>query len=211
MIVSRIIPILLVICAIGLFVGYTQATYSGSIAALKDEITGLDSALNAAEQFKLKEAQLTQQRNEMAGEQLERLEAFLPDSVDNVQLIVDLNSLAARSGVQLSEFNIASGDSGSDTTSSSAMTSAAPLGAAGVASGPGAMTPQSNTLALQTSEPTESLELSVSATGSYAAFRTFLAGVEQSLRPLDVVELSVQDSDTGVYTYDITFRLYWLR
>lgn len=210
MIVSRIIPILLVIGAIGLFIGYTQPTYGGSIAALKDEITNLDSALNAAEQFKLKEAQLTQQRNAMAGEQLERLEAFLPDSVDNVQLIVDLNSLAARSGVQLSEFNIAGGDSGSDTTSS-ARTSAAPLAAPGVASGPGAMTPQSNTLALQTSEPTESLELSVSATGSYAAFRTFLTGVEQSLRPLDVIELSVQDSDTGVYTYDITFRLYWLR
>ncbi len=210
MIVSRIIPILLVIGAIGLFIGYTQPTHGGSIAALKDEITGLDSALNAAEQFKLKEAQLTQQRKAMPAEQLERLEAFLPDSVDNVQLIVDLNSLAARSGVQLSEFNIASGNSGSDT-SSSARTNTAPLGAAGVASGPGAMAPQSNTLALQTSQPTESLELSVSATGSYAAFRTFLTGVEQSLRPLDVIELSVQDSDTGVYTYDITFRLYWLR
>ena len=210
MIVSRIVPILLVIGAIGLFIGYTQPTYGGSITALKDEITSLDSALNAAEQFKLKEAQLTQQRNAMAGEQLERLEAFLPDSVDNVQLIVDLNSLAARSGVQLSEFNIVGGDTGSNTTSST-NTGVAPLAAAGAAAGPGAMTPQSNTLALQTSEPTESLELSVSATGSYAAFRTFLAGVEQSLRPLDVIELSVQDSETGVYTYDITFRLYWLR
>ncbi|MDQ1299572.1 MAG: hypothetical protein QG636_240 [Patescibacteria group bacterium] len=209
MIVSRIIPILLVIGAIGLFVGYTQSTYSSSVAALKDEITNLDSALKAAEQFKLKEAQLTQQRNAMPAEQLARLESFLPDSVDNVQLIVDLNSLAARSGVQLSEFSIAGGATDSDT--SSARTSAAPLAAAGPTTGPAAMSPQSNTLALQTSKPTESLELSVSATGSYAAFRTFLTGVEQSLRPLDVIELSVQDSDTGVYTYDMTFRLYWLR
>lgn len=205
MIVSRIVPILLVIGAIGLFIGYTQPTYGGSVTALKDEISTLDSALMAAEQFKQKEAQLTQQRNAISGEQLARLESFLPDSVDNVQLIVDLNSLAARSGVQLSEFNIAGGETESDTASS-ARTSDAPLTAA-----PGAMAMQSNTLALESSESTESLELSVSATGSYAAFRTFLTGVEQSLRPLDVIELSVQDSETGVYTYDITFRLYWLR
>lgn len=207
MIASRIIPLLLLIGAIGLFVGYTQPTYGGSVASLKEEIANLDSALQAAEQFKQKEAQLTQQRNAMSSEQLARLESFLPDSVDNVQLIVDLNSLASRSGVQLSDFNI---EGSSDTTSKGSTATTAPVpttvsGASPLASA------QGNTLALKTSEPTESLELSVSATGSYAAFRTFLTGVEQSLRPLDVVELSVQDSDTGVYTYDITFRLYWLR
>jgi len=204
MIFSRIIPLLLIIGAIGLFMGYTQPTYGNSIAALTEEIKSFDSALNAAEQFKLKEAQLTQQRAALSQEQLDRLEAFLPDSVDNVQLIVDLNSLAARSGVQLSQFDIA--ESGSDTKSQSTATQAA---GAGMAAAP--LAPTSAPLALQSSEPTESLELSVSATGSYAAFRTFLAGVEQSLRPLDVIELSVQDSETGVYTYDVTFRLYWLR
>ena len=201
MIFSRIVPLLLVIGAIGLFLGYTQPTYSGSITALKDEINGLDTALLAAAQFKEKEAQLTAQRSALSQEQLGRLEAFLPDSVDNVQLIVDLNSLAARSGVQLSDFTISGGES--ESSNGSAGTDQAPLAAPSVSGG--------NALALQSSEPTESLELSVSATGSYAAFRTFLAGVEQSLRPLDVVELSVEDSSTGVYTYDVTFRLYWLR
>ncbi|MES2931577.1 MAG: hypothetical protein V4682_02655 [Patescibacteria group bacterium] len=206
MIASRIIPLLLLVGAIGLFVGYTQPTYGGSIAALNEEIATLDSALKAAEQFKQKEAQLTQQRNEMSGEQLARLESFLPDNVDNVQLIVDLNSLASRSGVLLSEFSIEGGTETS-TTGNTATVAAAPVAPLTSPGGPG----QGNALALQSSEPTESLELSVSATGSYAAFRTFLTGVEQSLRPLDVIELSVQDSDTGVYTYDVTFRLYWLR
>lgn len=206
MIASRIIPLLLIIGAIGLFVGYTQSTYSGSVTALKEEIASLDSALDAAEQFRLKEAQLTQQRNAMSSEQLERLEAFLPDSVDNVQLIVDLNSLASRSGIQLSEFSIQGGNETETTGNTSAVgaPTAAPLTTATAPA-------QGTTLALQSADSTESLELSVSATGSYAAFRTFLAGVEQSLRPLDVVELSVDDSNTGVYTYDVTFRLYWLR
>lgn len=207
MIASRIIPLLLLIGAIGLFVGYTQPTYGGSVAVLKEEIASLDSALHAAEQFKQKEAQLIQQRSAMPAEQLARLESFLPDSVDNVQLIVDLNSLASRSGIQLSEFSIAEESQGDSSVSAAAVSGApgaSPLTSPGTAG-------QGNTLALQSSEPTESLELSVSATGSYAAFRTFLTSVEQSLRPLDVIELTVKDSNTGVYTYDVTFRLYWLR
>ena len=209
MIFSRIIPLLLVIGAVGLFIGYTQPTYGGSIASLKEEIRSFDTALLAAEQFKQKEVQLTQQRAALSQEQLARLEAFLPDSVDNVQLIVDLNSLAARSGVQLSQFDIA--ESGGASDSASSATTAGMPQAAGPGTDAAPLTQGNTALALRSSEPTESLELSVSATGSYAAFRTFLAGVEQSLRPLDVIELSVQDSDTGVYTYDITFRLYWLR
>lgn len=209
MIFSRIIPLLLVVGAVGLFIGYTQPAFSGSVASLKEEIRGFDTALLAAEQFRQKQAQLTQQRAALSQEQLARLEAFLPDSVDNVQLIVDLNSLAARSGVQLSQFDIAESSGGTDSASSATTAQAPQAVMPGAGAAP--LTSANTALALRSSEPTDSLELSVSATGSYASFRTFLAGVEQSLRPLDVIELSVQDSDTGVYTYDITFRLYWLR
>lgn len=211
MIGSRLIPILLIVGAGALFIAYTQPTYGGSIATLKTEIRDLDMALDAAEQFKMKEVELTRQRSLISPEQLARLDAFLPDSVDNVQLIVDLNSLAARSGVVLSDFDIA-GSSDAEETENPQATGAPMPGAAPMAAGPAAAPMGSpTTLALTAGQPTESLELSVAATGSYAAFRTFLAGVEQSLRPLDVVELSVDDSNTGVYTYDITFRLYWLR
>lgn len=192
MIFSRIVPLLMIIGAAGLFIGYTQPTYSRSIADLSIEIRDLNTALSAARAFKEKEIQLTGERNALSEEQLMRLESFLPDSVDNVQLIVDLNSLAARSGVRLSEFDIASSEQGGAA------------GAIPLDQGTGA-------LALGASEPTDSLDLSVAATGSYVAFQTFLTGVEKSLRPLDVVELSVEDSNTGVYTYDITFRLYWLK
>jgi hypothetical protein len=183
--ISKLIPIALALAALGLFLGYVQPTYSGSIAALQTEIKDLDTALVAAREFKDKEVQLTQERATIPDGQLARLESALPDSVDNVQLIVDLNSLAARSGVELSQFNI--GTAASDASSGQ----------------PDA--------ALTSGEPTESLEISVSATATYASFRIFLEGIETSLRPLDVVELSVQDSDTGVYTYDMTLRFYWLR
>lgn len=187
--ISRLIPLLLVVAAGGLFFGYVQPTYSGSIATLTSENKNLDTALLAAREFKEKEVALTRERSTIPADQLARLESALPDSVDNVQLIVDLNSLAARSGVQLSQFDVSGGEGTEGET------------AVAVA----------NDAALASGEPTDSLEVSVSATGTYASFRTFLDGIEKSLRPLDVVELSVQDSSTGVYTYNMTFRLYWLR
>jgi Tfp pilus assembly protein PilO len=189
--ISRLIPIILVLAAAGLFFGYVQPTYSGSIATLTAENKDLDTALQAAKEFEAKEVELTKERSAIPADRLARLEAALPDSVDNVQLIVDLNSLAARSGVQLSQFDISKQE---DAQPGAAVVTGAPTEPV-----------------LTDGEPTESLELSVSATGTYAAFRTFLDGVEKSLRPLDVVELSVQDGETGVYTYDVTFRLYWLR
>lgn len=189
---SRLFPVILILCAVGLFLGYVNPTYTGPISALSKEIHDYDRALVSAKQFKEKEVQLTTERNAISPEALTRLQAYLPDSVDNVQLILDLNSLAARSGVSLSNFEI------EDSRPVSA-------GASG-----GAIA-ESGALPLEQSGPTDSLRLSVTARGTYNAFRTFLGGVEGSLRPLDVVDLEVKDSTTGVYSYSVTFRLYWLR
>ena len=38
-----------------------------------------------------------------------------------------------------------------------------------------------------------------------------MAGIEKSLRLLDVQDLVVKGSDTGVYTYQMHIRFYWLR
>lgn len=182
---SRLVPIVLILVAVGLFFGYISPTYSENIQALRAEIRGYDAALAAAEAYADKESQIAAERASLPLDGLARLESFLPDGVDNVQLIVDLDALASRSGVTLSDFDVASPDASEEE-------------------GNGA-------LALETDSPTEALDIGVTAIGNYASFKTFLAGVERSLRPLDLVALSLEDSETGVYTYDMTFRIYWLR
>ncbi len=181
--ISRIVPIILVLIAIGLFFGYINPTYTGQVATLRSEIASYDGALAAATKFGKKEKELLAQRDALPQDGLARIEAFLPDGVDNVQLILDLNSLASRSGLTLSNFDIS-----------------APK-----------QTGSADKLSLASEGPIESLDLSVSATGSYAALKTFLLGAEWSLRPLDLIDLSISESKTGVYTYDMTFRIYWLR
>lgn len=197
--ISRLFPVIALILAIGLFFGYINPTRTGSIAETSAQIDSYESALAAAERFKEKENELIRAQANIPQDKLERLRTFLPDGVNNVQIILDLNSLAARSGIRLSDFDIA-GDTATGG-GSSAPTAQAPV----VESTP------TTGLGLASESAIDSLEITVSATGTYASFRTFLEGIERSLRLLDVVSVSVKDSETGVYTYDMTIRLYWLR
>lgn len=183
--IARIFPFVVILIAVTLFFGYVNPAYTGSVATLQEEIGGYERALAAAQAFAAKENALLAERNAIPAEGITRLEAFLPDGVDNVQLILDLDALATRSGVKLSNFEM---DNAEEPGSSAE---------AG--------------LPLEAQGPVETLSLGVSATGTYEAFRTFLAGVENSLRPLDLASMDISDSDTGVYTYDMLFTIYWLR
>lgn len=190
---SRLLPFLAFAFALATFFLYIRPTYSDSIVETRKQIKSYDDALVAAERFSDKEAELTQSRAQIPADSLARLNAFLPDGVDNVQLILDMDALAARSGMTLSDFNTQADISGSaeDSESSSSMSA--------------------ETLGLMSSSPIDSINLTFSATGSYGSFRTFLAGIENSLRPLDVISVDVEESATGVYTYGMTVRIYWLR
>lgn len=188
--INRFFPFICLLVAIGLFFVYINPTRTGSIAASKAQIASYESALAAADRFAEKQGELIVARANIPSEGLARLEAFLPDGVDNVQIILDLTALAARSGITLSDFDTTEAASGGTGT---------------------AAAPTAEGLPLESGDPIDSLDLTVSATGNYASFRAFLEGIEQSLRLLDVVNVSVVDSETGVYTYDMTIRLYWLR
>ena len=74
-----------------------------------------------------------------------------------------------------------------------------------------AVTSSADTAGENTQSTVGSIDLHISAAGSYQAFRTFLASIEHSARLLDMVTLTVNGSDTGVYSYDMVVRLYWLR
>lgn len=182
---NRIIPFFALVLAVFVFFVYINPTWSGSIAAAKAAIANDDQVLATASTYTAKQNELASARNAIDSADLARLTIFLPDSVDNVGLILDLNALAARSGLSLSNIDVAA-----DTTASSGSA------ASGVPTA---------------TNPVSSVDLSLSAIGTYAALQNFLQGVEKSARLLDVQDIVIKGSDTGVYTYQIKLRLYWLQ
>ena len=184
---DRIIPSIALLIAIGIFFAYVNPTWSGSIADTKNAIALDDQALAAAQLYTEQQNSLATSRNAIDPAYLTRLSTFLPDSVDNVGLILDLNALAARSGLSLSNVDVISNAAGNAKASVNQG-----LPAAGA-------------------NPVGSIDLTISAVGTYPALQAFLVGVERSARLLDVRDIVVKGSDTGVYNYQMALRLYWLR
>jgi hypothetical protein len=198
---TRIMPLVLIIIAgcIGYF--YIYPTFTGEITNDQQQIQSYDSALAAAAAFTQKENQLVGEENAIDPASLSRLEEYMPDGVDNIQLIVDMDALAAKYGISLSQFSIQNNSSsGSASSTTNSITGATVTSSV----------PTSGAVTLPSNSSTDSLDLSVNATGTYAQFTAFLTAAEQSLRPLDITKIVLTSSGTGVYTYAITFRIYWL-
>lgn len=186
MINNRVFAIVALLLAVGLFFGYINPTWLGSIAETKAAIESTDVALTAAGTYAKREADLLLERNAIDESNLKRLELMVPSSVDNVALILSIYGLAARSGFVLSSIDIAK-----DTPA--AQSSTPGLGSASVAG------------------PTSSIDLTLAGTGNYKAFMAFIEGLERSQRILDVRNVRVTSAPTGVYSYQMSVRFYWLR
>jgi hypothetical protein len=188
---SRILPTLALMLALGIFFAYVRPLWVGPIAETKLAIKNDTDALSAAAEYKQRESELASAKNAIDPGNLERLTTFLPDSVDNVTLILNINALAARSGILLSNVDVAqTKDSPAKKVSAGSVSSAA--GTSSV-------------------NPVGAVDLSLTAVGSYAALQAFLAGIEKSARLLDLRDIIVTSSETGVYNYKMEMRLYWLR
>jgi len=186
---NRLVSIILILGAVGIFFGYVNPTYTGNIKVLNSEMKDLDVALATAKKFKEEQARLVGEREKINAGDLDRIKKLLPDNVDNVQLILDVDGIASESGVRISDIGIdESQKSGSD---------------GGGATGQGVL--------IQEEKAYESLLLSFTATATYTQFKNFLRDIEQSLRTLDVVEISFSESETGVYEFDVRVRVYWLK
>lgn len=180
------IPSILVLAAIGLFVLYTNGAYQGpeGIKAAQAELSAFDEALGKAKELKSRRDGLLSKRNTFSSENVQKLERILPDNVDNIRFIIDINNIAARHNLSLK--NVALG-----TISDAKQTRGAlAVGASG--------------------DPVGSAEISFALSATYEDFLLFLADVEHSLRLVDVEKISFKPGTGDRYEFSMTVRTYWL-
>lgn len=188
---NKFIPIILILAAIGIVLGYASPTYNESIQTLRREITELDRALATAEQFKRQQEVLLTERAAIPTEDLENLNTLLPDNVDNVELILDVDGIATENGVRIADIGVETNQESSNGQGVGEATVGPVQSFAGATS-------------------YDSLILTFSATGTYDQFKRFLTSLEQSLRTIDVIEISFSSEGTNVYDFDVRARVYWL-
>jgi len=178
------IPLILVIAAIGLFVMYTNPTYK-STQPLAVQADAYEDALVKAQELRTVRDTLLQKRNAFANSDVVKLERMLPDNVDNIRLIIDINNIAVRHNLTLTDVSLG------EISDRSAPRTDGAVGSSG--------------------DPIGSVEVGFTLLADYDGYLAFLQDLEHSLRIVDVIEVNFSAENAIRNSYEFTIRTYWLQ
>lgn len=169
-----------------------------NLQTVKQDVTTYDSSLETAEQLKISREELIAKYNSIPKTDLDGIKTLLPDSVDNIRLIIQLDSLATKNGLS----TLRGVDYKSDaTTGATGSTTEVPEMATSL-------------------KPYGEFTISFSTSGQYKNFLAFLSDLEQNLRLVDVtsVDFTAASGDgtagsqaSNNMAYKVTLKTYWLK
>ncbi len=198
------IIIALILSGISIFIifAYVKPTYNDTKTILATTAQ-YDKALAKAREIQSLRQSLLSEYNLFSDANRKKLKKLLPDDVDNVRLILDIDGIATTRGIRIGSVKV---DKKNKKSSSAAQTDSA----IGFAS------------AETESQKYETIILRFTATAPYEEFKLFLRDLEQSLRIVDLVELKITQASTqrdsagnsigpALYKFDVGIKTYWLK
>jgi Tfp pilus assembly protein PilO len=187
-----IFPIIMTIAAIGLFVVFTNPAYK-EISSLRTVQAAYDQALNNSQQLLKVRNDLMVKFNNLSLSDKDRLTKLMPDTVDNIRLIIDTQNIAIGHGMTLKDIKYDARAQSNATNTTTAPATPGQLAASQKDYG--------------------TFELEFSVTGTYQNFLAFITDIEQSLRLVDIESVTFQAPEAGSANmkYVIRIRTYWLK
>jgi Tfp pilus assembly protein PilO len=205
-----ITPIILIAISVTLFFMYANPLYN-DISGLKAQVASYNSALSNSKMLESQRDKLTAQYDAMDPDNLARLQKLLPNNVDNIRLILEIEQIAAPYGMTLTNIKYDTTDANANT----ATTVASAIPGGGVAK--------------QQVSDYGTFNLEFSTSGSYDNFISFTKDLESNLRIVDISSISFSSTTTApsassspsssvsranspvIYQYDFNIKTYWLK
>jgi len=190
-----IIPIIIVVASFGLFVSYTNPMFK-SLKSLRASFAAYDEALSNSKKLLDIRNELTDKYNSLLPEDRRKLETLLPDNIDNIRFILDIEEIARPYGMRPRDVDF---DPNTEENTKK-------------------QTPQttSGQIAAQTKSYGE-FELNFSVIGTYQEFLGFVGDLEKNLRLVDVISVSFSSVENTLtplsneYKFNVTVKTYWLK
>ena len=189
-----ILPIIIIGVAITGFFMLTTPLYH-EVSVLKSEVASYNEALDNSKALENERDRLTKKYNVISLEDLEKLKKLLPDNIDNIRLILEIEKVASPYGMVLKDVQYSSDDK--DTPNSEVIQGGTAIGAA--------------------QKPFGTWNLKFSVSGTYNDFMNFTRDLENNLRIVDISAVTFSsDTDAktnprGVYNYTFDIKTYWLK
>jgi Tfp pilus assembly protein PilO len=199
------VPIILIGVAVAGFFMFVNPLYK-NISDLRTQEVSYNEALNNSKSLEAERDKLTQKYNSIDLNNLAKLQKLLPDNVDNIRLILEIEGIASPYGMVLKDVKY-------DTTSQKDTTTA---GQNNVVQG-------GITTKINNDYGTWNLEFSTQ--GTYSNFLNFIKDLEKNLRIVDISSVEFSSSvgtSTGMtgaalspssdsYKYTFKINTYWLK
>ena len=178
-------PIILILVSVGVFFVVIDPQ-KRELNALLEEKNKNQVTMQKATDLRTALGTLQAKYLKISEDDRKKLSQMLPDTVDNVRLILDINNIADKYGIELKGITISGGpaDESKEVNRGSSNNSGQLYG---------------------------TIQLTFSFSANYEIFKTFLKDLEDSLRLVDITDFSVGSSENDFYNYSITLNTYWLR
>lgn len=193
--------LILIVLAIGIYFTVTRGLLEQvkEVRAVNDEYSG---ALRNAEELIKVRKKVSDDYNSITDADRQRLDKMVPNTVDNIRLVIDLTSVGLRHGFTLK--NIKASAANSNERAPRPEDAQAMITARG---GPGYYGAVGNI-------PTPTLEtvtVTFDVVAPYLEFISFLQDLEANLRLMDISRLSVTANEDGLYAFNVELKTYWLK
>lgn len=178
---------ILLVLAIGIYVTFTSNLWD-EVKSVREINNQYIQAIDNADRLITVRGKVLNDYNALSPNDIDRLQKMLPIAVDNIRLVIDLNSIAQKNGLTLKGVKASMANDGSKTN----------------------IVPVGNEAAISVAN-IDTINVSFSTSASYEQFKQFMRDLEANLRLMDMVHLNVVANDSGVYDYSINLKTYWLR
>ena len=197
-----ITPIVITGIAVAGFFFFAKPILS-DISTIKNQIASYDEALNNSKALESERDKLTQKYNSINLNDLARLQKLLPDNVDNIRLILEIEKLALPYGMVLKDVKYDSVKL--DTTATGTTTPSQP---------PSTLSSKNSIM------PYGIWNLEFSTEGTYSNFTSFVKDLENNLRIVDISSVAFSSDSSAMpgkpkvsdsYSYSFKIKTYWLK
>ncbi len=175
-------PLLLIVLSIAVFFGFIDPQYA-EIQKLRAEESEYVSALEKAENLNELMDDLSKKYESFSKTDLEKLNTILPQEVDQFRLLNDLDYVAKRNGISVSNIDI-SGKTGGASN---------------------------NSRASEGGDAYNILKIGFAFEATYETAKIFLKDLEKSLQIIDVVSIGLSPQEGGLYNFSVSFSTYSLK
>ncbi len=176
------IPLFLIILSGGLFFSYIDPVYK-EVGDLRVKQEEYDDALTKSKELRSIRGELLSKYNTFSEDNIYRLEKILPDCIDNVRLIMEINQIAVKNGGMIRSIDVSS--------------------ATGEGESKGSLGPNTNGY--------ESIGLEFVIEADYDNFIKFIKDLGNSLRIVDIIGYSLNPGAEGAYKHTMRIKTYWLK